>query len=142
MGGDAYNVEAWAALFGIDPAQLTPRDDGTDIEDLLEAMRPDPVDRDDAYRTMPLGSIAAIAHCLAQVAPALLEQVGVADVPASDIEEMCTMFAPWAAYQVALLAPRLFEFGLDARLLPPPLRGIVGEVRTAARVGSIPRPLA
>jgi hypothetical protein len=131
-GGDAYNVAAWAAVCNIDPAQIAPDEQGPDIEDMLEAMRPNPMDRDNAYRVMPLERLVAISHSLAQVVPILLLRFSITDVPEGDIEEFCTMLAPWVEYQMRLLAPRLGDFGLDTTLLPEPLQ----EIAHASRADS------
>jgi hypothetical protein len=131
-GGEAYNLGAWAAIANIDPDTV-----GPDVEAFLDAVRPDPAACDDAYRQMPLEHIAAVARGLAGVASGFLGRFGLSSLSQPEIEEACCLFAPLAAYQLALLAPRVAEFGLDPRQLPRVFREILerGASESAEIVG-------
>ncbi len=136
-GGEAYNVEAWPAIANVDPTTV-----GPDLEAFFDAVRPDPVARDNAYRHMPLQDITAIACGLAAVASAFLARFGLPPLSEPEIEEACCMFAPWAAYQFALMAPHLREYGLDTDALPQVFREILDSMAgegTEAIGGAQPR---
>lgn len=126
-GGDFYNVDAMAAVANLDPAEL-----GEPLRGFMESVRIDPAAREEMYRTMPLQRIADIASWMLRYAPAVLHTAGVAQFSDDDIEELCTMFAPWAAYFFRLIAPRLTELGLDPGPVPDVVWDLAGVPRDVA----------
>jgi hypothetical protein len=126
-GGDVYNVEAMAAVANLDPAEL-----GEPLGGFMESVRIDPAAREEMYRTMPLQRIADIASWMLRYAPIVLHTAGVAQFSDDDIAELCTMFAPWAAYFFGMIAPRLTELGLDPGAVPDVVWDLAGVPRDVA----------
>jgi hypothetical protein len=104
-GGELYNTQAWAAAFNLDGV------DDEEFAGLMEALRPNQACLENEYRIIPLGNVAAIAAWLVGAAPEFLNHIGARDIPEAELEEWCCAFAPYAAHVVALLEPRLGQFG-------------------------------
>ena len=116
-GDDLYNQEVWSALL-----RTPPLDDPDEFERFMAGIRPDPRDREDAYRLTPLSRIAAIAQWLATHVPQGLARIGVTDVSMADVEEWCCLGAPYAAYLIRQAAPHLAAAGIAETELAQPFR--------------------
>lgn len=94
LGGDLYDAQPIAALFGVDASVI----DADAMVFLNERLRITTWDVDEAYRTMPLGYVAAIALWLRERAHLAVGFLGLEEATESQLDELSALFAPYVLY--------------------------------------------
>lgn len=124
LGGELYDAQPIAALFGVDPAEVDP--DAVDF--VNQRLRITTWDLDDAYRSAPLVQVATMAAWLRERAHLAVAFLGLESATEAQLDDLTALFAPYALYMLAVIAPRFEDageivatLGLPAVLVPPEL---------------------
>lgn len=130
LGGKIYDAEPIAAVFNLDPTQLS----DPELDELNTAIHLSIDEIDDAYRHAAVDDIVAMADLAVQAIPEVLNELGVAEIALLDSENAAAIVAPGLVYLVKQLAASLDHF---PREILPSLRSSTLEVQltTAARSG-------
>jgi hypothetical protein len=94
LGGELYDAQPIAALFGEDASEI----DANAMDFLNERLRITTWDVDEAYRTMPLGYVVAIALWLRERAHLVVGFLGLEEATESQLDELAALFAPYVLY--------------------------------------------
>ena len=109
MGGEFYNGEALEAAFSLDRGSVT--------AELLNTMnthlRFSMAELDDAYRTVPLEKITAMARLLTEQAPVMLRHLNISGVKLAEIEELAVVMAPAFVYFAELVRTAFDDFSSE-----------------------------
>jgi hypothetical protein len=126
MGGDYYNGTAMEAVFGLDLGTLSVGE----LDVFNSALRTSIADLDHAYRTVPVGEIASMAHLLADWAPHFLGYLKVTGATQPEIEDLAMVFAPAAIHYVNRLRDTFEDFPDGPLPMAPPVPELLAASRS------------
>jgi hypothetical protein len=124
LGGELYDAEPIAAMFGADAPEL--EDDAVDF--VNEKLRITAWEVDEAYRTLPLADVARMAVWLRERAHLVVGFLGLEKATESQLDDLASLIAPYVLFLLGIVRSRIDDaeqfiggLGLPAGLVVPAL---------------------
>lgn len=105
LGGEIYDVQPIAAMFGVDPSTVEP--DAVDF--INQHLRVTTWEIDEAYRSTPLDQIAVMAKWLRERADLTIPVLGLDVASASQLDQIAALLAPYVLHVISMIVPRADE---------------------------------
>lgn len=124
LGGEIYDAQPIAAMFGVDPSAVEP----DTVDFINQNFRVTTWEIDEAYRSTPLDQIAVMAKWLRERADLTIPVLGLDVASASQLDQLAALLAPYVLHVISMIAPRsdearwfVSELELPAALTVPEL---------------------
>jgi hypothetical protein len=102
LGGEIYDAQPIAAMFGVDPSTVEP--DAVDF--INERFRITTWEIDEAYRSAPLDQIVVMAQWLRERADLAVPVLGLDTASVSQLDELAALLAPYALHILSVIVLR------------------------------------